>query len=229
MKADYHEAAWSVYLEHQDVFAAVLRATGPWQINEGMDLIHDFLVERLPQALVSYDPQRGTLEPWLYTVFIRYARRWLAKNSAFEERMVSLEKAGDAALEQPVWEKEFFPFVECQRVQTALAQLPDHLRTVLLTYFGHGQEAVSIRALARKFKWSRHRAFQMLLEGLAMIAVQLEEQGILTKEELAVCRARFMHSESWEEVATQCGKTPYQVRRLFEQALKKLGTSLERS
>jgi len=226
LNTDDHEAAWSAYLEHQDVFAAVLRATGPWQINDGVDLVHDFLVERLPQALVSYDPQRGPIRPWLYTVFIRYAKRRLSEQVALRERLLSLESVGEVVTGQ-LDQGETLTAEQRQRVQDALRQLPDDLRAILLTYFGNGPEAGSIRTLARQFKWSRHRAGQTVLVALATLAAQLEEQGILTDEEFAVCRAHFVHGETWEEVAVRLRKTQHQIRTLLKRALHKFGIARE--
>lgn len=224
---DKQSDAWSVYLENRDIFAAGLKATGPWEINAGMDVLHDFLVERLPQALVTYDPEQGPMRPWLFTVFVRYARRRLLERASVKNRWLSFESLTDAEMVRLVQEK---PLSEEQkkRIRNALQKLPYEFQMCLLTYFGNEPEFGNIRALARKFDWSRHRAQQVLLRALAALSAQLKE-GVLADEELEVCRAHLVHGETWERIAGKLKKSEHQARSLMKSALTKFGASLSKT
>ncbi len=226
--SDKQKEAWSVYLEHQDVFAAVLKATGPWRIGDGIDLIHDFLVDRLPQALVTYDPERGPLRPWLFTVFIRYAKRRLLESASVQRRWLSLESVEEVGATQPGHDA-VLTVDQRKRISDAVQELPSDLRSSLLAYFGDGPEAGNLRSLARKFNWSRHHSRQTILRALATLAARLGEGGILTENELQVCHAHFLRGEKWQEIAGRMEITEHQARSLLKSALAKLEASLKKA
>src|SRR2546423_115579 len=92
--SDQQRQAWAIFEEYQDVFAAVLHATAPWRPDEGHDAVSDFLTDRLPRALLSYNPERGELRPWLYTVFLNYTRRW-RRRRASADRLLTLRGLQD--------------------------------------------------------------------------------------------------------------------------------------
>ena len=222
--ADYQEEAWSVYKENQDVFASVLRATGPWQLQDGMDLVHDFVVDQLPQALITYSPNRGPIKPWLFTVFRHYARRRILEISSLRKRWTSEDFAEPFLLSQH--DESYLSAEEKIGLRNAVQQLPEEQRLSLSVYFGNSHDAGSLNALARKFQWSKHKSKQTLLRAIAAVAALIGEKGILTSLELDICQAKLVREEEWPSIAARLGKTEYQARSLLKNALEKLSVSL---
>ena len=220
----YREKAWSVYSQNQDVFTSVLRRTGPWRLQDGMDLVHDFVVDRLPQALTTFDSARGPIKPWLFTVFGRYARRRLREISSLHKRWTNEDFAEPILLPQP--EVSDLRPDQTIIVRNAVNQLPEDQRMSLSLYFGKGRDAGSLNAIARKFDWSKHKSKQTILKAIASVAALIEERGILTTLELDVCRARLVGELDWESIAVRIGKTEHQIQSLLKSALQKLSVSL---
>lgn len=219
------QQAWSVYLEHQGVFASVLKSISPLQIADGMDLVHDFVIERLPQALASYDPDVGPIRPWLSVVFQRYARRRLAERASLQKRCLSLESLGGIILPQS--DSDRTPSLEQQQsIEDAFKELPDESRSILFAYFGNGPESGNFRALARRFNLSRHRAQQSFFLALGSLAERLEGKGVLSREEIRICRAHLISGQSFAEIAECFGETEDEIRSLLRSALATLGAAL---
>jgi DNA-directed RNA polymerase specialized sigma24 family protein len=224
-EGDRRQQAWAVYAEHQDVFAAVLTHTGPWGVNDGLDLVHDFLVDRLPQALVSYDARIGPLPPWLYRVFANYARKRRLERAAVQKRWQSLAGVGEPAAPAS---DEGEAAADDRCVGDALGQLAPEERDTLHAYFGRAPEAGNVRAVARRFRWSRHRARQVLLQALGALAARLHGTEALTGEEADVCQAYLAGGEGLEGIGRRLHKSEDEIGSLLRGGLKTLGASLVR-
>src|SRR5262249_51255623 len=144
---EYRQIAWGVYLTHQDVIRAVLRLTGPWRVLDGADVAHDFLVERLPAALTTYDPEVGPLRPWLFAVFHHYARRRAGQLTAVRRGEVTLGWLSEDMPAAPAAPKPLGAG-QLRAVVSALENLPPNQRALLEFYFGGGAAAGNLRALS---------------------------------------------------------------------------------
>lgn len=216
---------WSIYLNNQDVFASVLKLTGRWQVDEGIDLIHDFILDRLPIAIHSFDPQKGKIKSWLFIVFIRYAKRRRLELNSNSKRKIDLDNIGELPQGGTSIDEYHLTF-QRKKVNYALNTLNKTHQEILQTFFGDSSSANNVRALARKYNLSRHRAEKMLLEGLAMLSAQLNEPGILSKEEMLISKYYFLEGKAWERIAELTGKTEFHARSTLKNALTKFRSLL---
>jgi RNA polymerase sigma factor (sigma-70 family) len=218
---------WSVYQGNQEIFASVLHVTGKWTIDEGLDLIHDFIVDKLPSALKTYDPEKGELKKWLYIVFLRYAKRRRIEISRSRNRTVDLDSL-PGLIDESISSDKFVAYLQHQDIVDALGDIDQKHRLILNFYFGDEKKSGNIREIARKFEISRHLAEKMVLEGLAILSVKLNEPGILSNEEWEVCKYYLAQKYTWQRVAEKIDKTENQARNILRNALGKFRTILKR-
>jgi DNA-directed RNA polymerase specialized sigma subunit len=211
---------WSVYLDNRDVFAGVLRSTGGWTVADGLDVIHDFVIDRLPDALKSYDPERGKIKNWLFIVFLRYAKRRKLELVSWSKRKIDLDSIPELPSQNANIDKSFFSYLQ-NKITSKMEGLDKEHKMALVTYFGEESESGNIRALARKFKWSRYKAEQKVLEGLAMLSAQLNENSLLSDTEQSVCRSYFSDKKPWEEIAKAIGMSEHQARMVLKASIAK--------
>ena len=209
---------WSIYLANEDVFSAVLRTTGPWSLHDGMDVIHDFVVDQLPNALNTYQTDRP-IKPWLFVVFRNFARRRAQHQQVHKSRWRSLTEIGDLGSPETEDGESSMSETDLIRGREAIAALPQDERECLLSYFGSG--GGSVRAIAERFGWSRYRARQKILTALANLVVRLDAPG-LSDLELDICRARLLHDHSWETVSEEMRIPVQHLKTQFREALAKL-------
>ena len=133
---------------------------------EGEDLIHEFLLDRAGAALKSFDPQRGSIEGWLFVVFRRFVLgRYREQERA--RRVVSNASVlqSDVALGDPGTR------LDLQKTRTALGRLPTQQRRALQVFFG--ESGGSIRSVARTLSLSRWRAQRLVSEAMERVAAEL--------------------------------------------------------
>jgi RNA polymerase sigma factor (sigma-70 family) len=219
------QQAWSIYAKHLHVLHAALRGAGRLGILEGMDLVHDFVLERLPRALASYNPQVGPIEPWLFAVFRRYLNRCLREEAAARRGWLSLEPWEDSIPAKADTAEVLSP-ARLDRVREALRKLPDELRSVLLAYFGRGPGSGNERALSRMLHLSRYTVRQRLLTAMNDLAAQLEGEDFFSQEELRACRDCLVERKGRDDIAAELGKTREEVESLVRNVLTTLGAAL---
>lgn len=220
------QEALNLYVAHRDLFEHVLRRIAPVGVEDGLDLVHEFLLDRLPLALRSYKPAVGDIEPWLYTVFLNYAKRWRMESARLRTRWVDLEHLDFVATcPEPDVEPDasLLPTVRAE-----VEALPSDARTAVLDYFGNGSAAGSVRAVAKKNGWTKHSTRAAILEGLARLAVTLSTD-ILADVEREVVRLRLAEGLSWSEVARRLRRSEHQARSALNTALSRLATVVGRS
>jgi|GEM_PF-6185351 len=200
---DQRKRAWSIYLEHVDVFHAVLRHTGPWEISEGVDVVNDFVVERLPKALNTYDPSR-LLRPWLYTIFDRYARRKRGEISGTLDRAVYLGHLVDE-LPGRTAEMEAATPKQLRMIAAAIEELPHDLKQCLHAYFDPGPTAGSFRAVAAQAGISRYESKRRLFAGLGAVLNRLKPHELFTAEEFQVAHSYLEEAATYPEHSPQHG------------------------
>jgi len=216
------DSALEVYLANTDLFLKALRMVRLPSTEDRLDVLHTFLLERLPAALTAYNPQIGELRPWLFTVFLNYLRWQSIAIARASERWVDVAVLDRIGTEPT--QEDLSPQL-LSAVQSARQQLGRETRTALLLYFGDGPEAGSIRAVARAQRWTNHSTRVYIVEGLAHLA-SIVRSDLLSEEERVVCRLRLSEQTPWSEVAARIGCTETQARSLFRSAVTKLGRTL---
>jgi DNA-directed RNA polymerase specialized sigma24 family protein len=201
---EQRKRAWSVYLDHVDVFHAVLRHTGPWRISEGVDVVNDFVVERLPKALNTYDPSRP-LRPWLYTIFDRYARRKRGEISGVLDRAVYL---GHLVEELPARrpDTEAATAEQLSTIAAAIEELPRDLKQCLHAYFNPGPTAGSFRAIAARAGISRYESKRRIFAALAAILDLLKPHELFPAEEFQVAHSYLEEAATYPENSPERGQ-----------------------
>jgi hypothetical protein len=219
------QQAWQVYGQHLSVLQSALHGIGGLGVLDATDLLHDFLVDRLPSALASYDPQVGPIEPWLYAVFRRYVNRCLREDAVSRKKWSSLH-GWEGAIKGTTDKTEPLSPGLVAYVRDALARLPDQMRLVLLAYFGTGGDSGSERALARMLHVSRYAVRRQLLIALCDLATQLRDTRLFSAKELRACQDRLVESRKWEDIATDIGTSRDEAESLVRNVLITLGTAL---
>jgi len=175
---------WRLYLEEQSVFEGVfadLRAKGTVISRElATDLIHEFLIERAPFALATFQPDRGELRSWLFVVFRRFVLGTYR----------SSQRSGDILKR---WQKDLtatpsdnYPGLEQDllAVKAVTAGLPEDERRALTTFFG--ADGASVRAVARALGISRWKATRLILQGAARVVRDLRVDIGVNESELGM-------------------------------------------
>jgi RNA polymerase sigma factor (sigma-70 family) len=160
---------WSLYAEQGHVFRAVftnLRRRGVHLPDDvAADLIHEFLLEKAPKALETFEPTRGALEGWLFVVFRRYV---LGALRSQEERRRSLQlhvMKDEDELVSSTPSPEMH--VDLQRVREAVNALPADQQAALRVYLASEQS--SRREVAKSLGISRWAADRLVSEALDTI------------------------------------------------------------
>jgi DNA-directed RNA polymerase specialized sigma24 family protein len=155
---------WATYVAHRETFRRAvnrLRRAG-WTIDADFedDLVHEFLLDRVPHVLKVHDPSRGPLEALLFVSFVHFAvtqlrtlRRQARLLDALAERWTS---ADEASLEQPH---------DLSQVRSLLDELPSTHKAALESFLTHG----SLRAAAASIGLSRWQTRRRVLAALRSI------------------------------------------------------------
>lgn len=165
---------WKLYLDNQRVFWGVfstLRRRGvAISDEEATDLIHEFLLERAPQAIATYNPDRGEIESWLFVVFRRFVMGTYRSN----RRMESLLK---------MWGSEFHDFAtagvekdyeidqDLNAVKSALRDLTAQEKRAVTLFFENRRN--SVRSVARELGLSRWKTARTIAQAGAKVALAL--------------------------------------------------------
>lgn len=160
---------WTLFLENRSVFTKVfasLRQRG-FVLDEDTqsDLTHEFLMERAPAALATFNPALGERAGWLFVVFRRFVVG-AARTRARRQRLL----ASLAEEETDVAPAEDELRLDLGALQHALAELSAEERQVI----EHVTAANgTVRSAARALGWSRWRTTHVLAAALQKLTGQL--------------------------------------------------------
>ena len=164
---------WRLYLDHGEAFRGAigdLRAGGlRLSDDDATDFLHDFLLNRAPRALRSFDGTKGNLRSWLFVVFRRFV---------LEQRRKALRR-GDLVrrLASQATEVDQPPFAaDVQTVHAAMGRLPVIERRALRAYFKDG-ERESWRRVAAELGVSRTEARRLVSKALDRLARSVGIKG----------------------------------------------------
>jgi RNA polymerase sigma factor (sigma-70 family) len=153
---------WRLYVDHSETFRGAirdLRSSGLRLSDEdGRDYVHEFLLERAPKALRTFDPAKGNLGSWLFVVFRRFVLERLraaSRRSDLVKRM-AVETATPEAVSSGA---------DVLNVRAAMRRLPLDQRRAVRAYFREG-ERESWRRVAVELRVSRGEARRLVTAGL---------------------------------------------------------------
>ena len=191
--------------------------------SDGMDLIHDFFVEGWKGLERNFDPNKGSFEGYAYGAFVQFARPRIVRLHRWRCSLVSSE-------ELDVFEAKTESHVESadrERVQRALAKLPDSERELLLRIAT--SDFVSERSLAKDFGVSRYRVHEMVVEALGHFAVSFDRPESVPSQDWVVARALWRDRRTIPEASAILNLTPQQVRAAHKRYFAFLSTALRQN
>ena len=184
-----------------------LRASGA-SISKEMatDLIHEFLMERAPYALATFQSDRGDLEPWLFVVFRRFVLGTYRSNQRstdillrWRQDLVKSDGEGYEGLKQ-----------DLAVVEAATASLPNKEKRALLLFFS--DQGGSIRAVARSLGLSRWSTTHLILQAAAHVVQALNVDIGVGKDDLAVVSSGQTDEKSILNLAAKTNRSAGDVR-----------------
>lgn len=189
-------------------------------LDEGLDIIHDFLLDEYVRLRARFDPARGRFTTLLYVAFARYASSRVARLRRWRDALVwddgtalaSTSPGGDTSLDE-------------QTILDCLARLDSTDRSLLQAWFDEG---LSERALARRNGTSRHAIRDRLVQALGRLANQLGDRGDIPEVEWHVGRALWSEGRGLEDVAAELGITRERARRAAQRAIARFERALEK-
>jgi hypothetical protein len=216
---------WRLYLEQQRVFEGVfadLRSKGTVISKEmATDLTHEFLMERAPYALATFQSERGDLEPWLFVVFRRFVlgtyrsnQRSVSILSRWHQDLVSSGNQGYAGLEQ-----------DLRTIEAATADLPSDEKHALTAFLS--DEGGSVRAVARSLSLSRWSATRLVLQGVARVIRALNVDIGVAPSDLEIVVSGQTDEKSIEKAAAATKRSANEVRHAIKNVRAVLAKLLE--
>lgn len=203
------ERAWQVFQRHQDVCADVL-SRFRLDMERSTRFAHDFATSHLPVALRTFDEAKGRMPAWLYTVFLRYVERELAEESRRCARLHDVADLQLAAKAEP-----FDAEAMMDRILQVLPGMDPEHRECIRFLFEPGSKA-SLRAFAASRGWSRHRAEREMFAAVVALVASIEEQALLTPDEIAIWRLRYREGLGWEDISRAMERAVVEVLSLHK-------------
>lgn len=225
--SDFQRQAWNLYADAKirAIFHAILTTYGPWRTTEGVDLIQDFIHERLPNALRTFNPEVGELEPWIYTVFRNFAICRKNEEKRLNQRFVSLTDLVEPPLTRGEVPENTLTQATPSQIKASLTKLNPESRRIVLTYFSENKQA-SFRALSRQFKMTRYTARKRLFEALAVLVSDLEKKELISHQESRVFQDYAVRRLNWKQISRREKLSLEEVQILFKDTLRLLSDGL---
>jgi hypothetical protein len=191
-------------------YRAVLVAEGS---EDADDLLHAFLVDRLPRVADRLDSlaTEEQREKYLAVAFLNFARDH--RRATLRYRRALREFGEEAPDKTPA----------SARAPRPLPSVRVPLDPVLRAFFGGDSSASSIRRVAQELGISRYAARKAIVDGALVLVVQLGRQAVLSTRQVDVCEQVLLHGTSITETAGYLGLTETQVRQALTSARKTVG------
>jgi RNA polymerase sigma factor (sigma-70 family) len=203
------------YLDLLPLFSSILvrlaKQGFAHRAGEGLDVVHDFFLQRWPAVKRGFDGERGTLSAYAGTAFVRFARQRLAADARY--RALLDEPSNDL----PAAPESTDPY-DLRALTDALERLSPADRELLCTRFGAVNP--SERELAEQRSESRHTVRQELAAALTRLVLSLQDRQLLSASDSAVAHALFVQGLSTKQAAAVTGQTVQRVRALRTKLLK---------
>ena len=183
-------AVWRLYLDQRDVFlrvfASLKRRGARIHRERESDLVHQFLVERAPQALATFQPDRGSIESWLFVVFRRFVFEQLEKEQRYDAVLNALVREPSEG--QPATAEDDY---DRAAVTRAIDSLSSEQRDVLRSFL----TSQSLRTTARSVGRSRWQARRLLMEAVVAVGRALDVDLAALREDGAAWLLRGIRRE----------------------------------
>jgi RNA polymerase sigma factor (sigma-70 family) len=188
---------------------------------DGMDLVHDFYLEVVPDLLERYEPERAQFSTYLYGAFLRFARPRIIRELRWKGMLTDLEELPQG------WKLATWPeFVDAAESSDAdalseaigqqFALLPSSLRVVVNARIVEG---LSERDAARRLKITRYAVRQRTAEALGRLAVGIGEDHRITGEFRPLAVRVWRDGRSLMEAAAELGLSRAKARAAYRRLL----------
>lgn len=187
-------------------------------LSDGLELVHDFLVEVVPGLRARFDPAFGAFSTYCFAAFLRFARPRILASRRWRDSLVAPEDllgALDAIVLTPPAEDH----LDLERLRAALHALPSLDRTVLTVRFSSRSE----RQAARRTQMTRYRFREASCVALGKLFVSLEEPGVLAEDEFRLARALWSEQRTLDEVARDLSRSPREIADAKRRLLVSIG------
>jgi DNA-directed RNA polymerase specialized sigma24 family protein len=178
------------------------------------DIAATFANDYLVDAMRSFDPSRGEgrEEPWITTVFFRYA---LPRVAALRTNRANFEltvEVGDTSTtpESMIEARRRFQLLE--QVEREVQQLPDAQRTALQHYFGFDTHEHTLSEVAGVLGTSVHMARLAITAALGSLASRMQADAVIGRENLELARLLFQERLDVREAASSLGISSSEAR-----------------
>jgi len=185
---------------------------------ESLDLIHSFFVDEWASVVRNYRPDRGALRVYLYSAFVRYARRVILRERRLRGELLD-ETALASYLEQPhSGASDPETRLDVDAVNAILRALPEAERNVLTEYL----DGASERELADRYRVSRYRIRETLAATIVRVAMQLERPVFIGQREWEVTRSIIGGGRTVKQAADRLGVSEEWARSVHRDTLRSL-------
>ena len=158
------------------LFAALARLARQGLVippGEALDIIHSFFLDQWEAIERNYDPSAGARSSYIYSAFVRYARRAILRERRFQERMLDV---GDMVMmsesdAEEVVESRY----DTELLNRRLQELPEMERQILLACLAGS----SMREIAGRHEISRYQTQELVARAIAKVAVAVDRPSAL--------------------------------------------------
>ncbi len=177
---------------------------------DALDFIHDFFIDVWPTVSSHFDPNKGSLENYVYVAFVHFAR----------PRIVRLKRLQNALVDPMLLETVEIPhrarpdigfWLDYKNWTDAIASLPGRDRQLLSAYLHEG--GGSERYLAKKTGLSRYAIREELICILGRLTALFGRPPDVGHDDWKVAEAIWLDGRSIHETATLLATTIEAVRR----------------
>ena len=177
---------WALYAQHADVFRRVLAKlrVSDARFGDGAasELVHEFLTERAPGALSTFDPSKGEMGAWLFIVFERFVLERYRRQRRRDDLLDAL------TVRTPSPSEEIERTIDLHVVSQMIASLSSLHEKAIQAFFS--KRTPSVRAVATTLGVTRRRAAELIAEAAAVVAVELGAPVDMSLDELRRLAAR---------------------------------------
>lgn len=227
------EDVWALFMEHGPALgrigAALAAQDSRLPVEEVPDLLHAFVLERLPRIAIltrgMASDEQGRYIRTSFRNFLRtFARSHTRHEKCLEQLATEMCGATGEFLQSLEGERSVHVFnqasegLEEQTFADALSELPTELARVAAMFLGLDGSPRSIREIAKELGMTRYATRLAVLDGLLGVAILLGRRGILGDREVEACRLIILEGRSMADAAHALRLTRHQVRSALERA-----------
>jgi RNA polymerase sigma factor (sigma-70 family) len=192
---------------------------------DGLDLVADFFLSEWTGIAQRYSKQKGTVEGYVATAFLYYAKRRLAKMQNWRNTLRDTKWLSQLPEREPS-EEEQTAAEDLDLLERAVANLPSPLRTALLAYVaGSGRHE---EELAERLQITRHRLRSRLADAFGRVSVAIGAATEFLPEDREIILLLWRDGRSVAEVARYLAVPASRVQQTRNRVLERLKRGLLR-